>query len=120
MNMMANDNGDLNVCGWTTVSAAVLYRNCLPGERRPRPGVWSPPVQFREPPAKDRRDDDACFRAESPAQCLTKTTCRLRRRDRRRRVASRPGLNDRRLSPMMTIGIRRLNATDTSIIGLQP
>ncbi len=47
--MLVNDDGDLHVPGWTTVSAEVLYRNCLTGERQPGPGIWTPPMQFREP-----------------------------------------------------------------------
>ena len=49
MNMMVNDDGELQVPGWTIASAEVLYRSCLTDERQPGPGIWSPPFRFREP-----------------------------------------------------------------------
>ena len=48
MKMTVNERGDLYVPSLGTAPAAALYRNILKGERRPGPGVWGPPVQFRE------------------------------------------------------------------------
>lgn len=48
MKMTVNDRGDLHVPGLGTVSAAGLYRSHLKGEKYPAPGLWQPPVQFRE------------------------------------------------------------------------
>ena len=47
-NMTVNEQGDLHVPGVGTVPAAQLYSNMLHGERRPAPGIPTPPVQFRE------------------------------------------------------------------------
>ena len=43
-----DENGDLQVPGLGTVSAAELYRHVLEGERHPGPGIWLPPWQFGE------------------------------------------------------------------------
>ena len=48
--MTVNDDGDLHVPGWATVSAGLLYANCMTGERQSGPGIASPWVQFREQP----------------------------------------------------------------------
>lgn len=48
MKMRVNERGDLCVPGFGTSPAAALYRNILNEERRPGPGIWRPPVQFRE------------------------------------------------------------------------
>ena len=48
MKMTVNEDGDLHVPGLGTVSAAELYRLHLKGEKHPAPGIWQPPVQFRE------------------------------------------------------------------------
>ena len=48
MKMTVNEKGDLCVPGVGSASATKLYEDCIQGERRQGPGVWSPEVQFRE------------------------------------------------------------------------
>ena len=48
LKMTVNEAGDLYVPGLGTASAAVLYREILKGEKVSGPGMWGPPVQFRE------------------------------------------------------------------------
>jgi len=46
--MTVNADGDLDVPGVGTASAAALYRSHLEGERRAAPGLWQPAVRFRK------------------------------------------------------------------------
>ena len=48
LKMTVNEQGDLYIPGLATVPADELYWNALKGEQQLGPGLWSPPIQFRE------------------------------------------------------------------------
>ena len=48
MKMTVDERGDLYVPSFRTIAAVDLYRSYLKGEKRTGPGIWQPPVRFRE------------------------------------------------------------------------